>query len=603
MRLRTVLRRLFHLSLWGEIARSASEGEDRRLEPRARIVRIGGAVLGFLLVAWPAFAGDEELTPDEIAAVIAADVSAPATPVPGFLVGAARASLDPAPALFGGTTWQTSGCSVYGTDGFAPTGDHLLPDPSDPETLPGQLRGWPDASPDCIYLGGFGLGPVRPAARVGQGGVWVRAIAISNGQRTFVYAIADTVGWFARYDERVCADCGIRDVREAVASAVGLDVGDVIVGSTHTHAGADTYGGWGGIPSWYRSQLRDAAIAAAKQSIASLRPATLTVGEVHLRHRNNERRDTYYSTTDTGATWVQARETAAEPCAPEDVQCPPVIATWMTYAGHPTIVGDAILHADWPGASARRLEATFGGVGLVFEGGLGNVSVSGLGGASDEERAEATGIAIADDVTADILVNGRVLLSNAMQAAAQDIVHPATTNPGLTTLASVGLFDREFTPGSKGGGTPGVYAWSKRGELSTSGENNDVPAPEAELPPVPGERARACVSAGPVITTTAGAHRIGELLVAFGPGEIFSNLAEVVKERADGSAVTMVLGQTNDALGYIIQSFEYDLQGNAATEYGTTTGEYEEVFSIDRCFGDHVLEAILESTRALGAGG
>jgi hypothetical protein len=31
--------------------------------------------------------------------------------------------------------------------------------------------------------------------------------------------------------------------------------------------------------------------------------------------------------------------------------------------------------------------------------------------------------------------------------------------------------------------------------------------------------------------------------------------------------------------------------------------EYEEVFSIDRCFGDHVLETALKSTSALNAGG
>jgi hypothetical protein len=37
-------------------------------------------------------------------------------------------------------------------------------------------------------------------------------------------------------------------------------------------------------------------------------------------------------------------------------------------------------------------------------------------------------------------------------------------------------------------------------------------------------------------------------------------------------------------------------------EYATMHGEYEEVFSIDRCFGDHVLESALESTGALNAG-
>jgi hypothetical protein len=258
-------------------------------------------------------------------------------------------------------------------------------------------------------------------------------------------------------------------------------------------------------------------------------------------------------------------------------------------------VGESILHADWPGAAARRFESIYGGVGLLFEGGLGNVSITEASGDTDEESAENTGRAFADAVAHDIKRGGALLASNEMAAAAQDITHPASTNPALVTLATVGLFDRELTPGTAGAGIPGVYHGSRAGELSSSGEDND-PQPDGAL-------LRGCTSAGPTVVTTTGAHRIGELIVAFAPGEIFSNIAEVVKERADRTIVTVVLGQTNDALGYIIQSIEYDLQGNIVTEYGTGTGEYEEVFSIDRCFGDHVLEAMLESTRRLGAGG
>lgn len=552
----------------------------------------------------PSVAAQQEVSPEEVAAILAAEVTAPTgglTPAGTFLVGASRVNLYPSPTLFGGTEWMTGGCTktdvLDDPEGININGDHLLPpfDPNDPEATLDEVRSWPASSPDCIYLGGFGIGPVRPATHVGQGGVWVRTLAVSNGERTHIYQIADLVGWFARYDQTICADCGIRDVRQAVAADLGVGLGDVVVASTHSHATADTYGGWGGIPDWYRNQIRDSAIAGAKQAVANLEPAELDVGEVHIRNRNNERRDTYYSTADTGATWLQAKtpceKTKSDGCKGEQE----VIATLTTYAGHPTIVGAPFLHADWPGATARRFETLYGGVGLLFEGGLGNVSVSGLGGATEEEEAENTGIAIADRVAADIAANGRALTSNTLAAATKDITHPVSTNPGLITLANAGLFDRETIPGTPGAGFPGFYHWSKRGELSSSGEEND---PESR-----GEFLSGCTTSGSTVITTAGAHRIGELLIAFGPGEIFSNIAEVVKERADNSVITMVLGQSNDALGYIIQSFEYDYAGNAVTEYGTTTGEYEEVFAIDHCFGDHVLETMLESTRSLGFGG
>src|SRR5882757_4962703 len=115
-----------------------------------------------------------------------------------------------------------------------------------------------------------------------------------------------------------------------------------------------------------------------------------------------------------------------------------------TFAAHPTIVSDPILHADWPGAAARHFEAVYGGVGLLFEGGLGNVSVSSAGGPDGESNAENTGIAISDDIARDIAHSPHLEQSNDMKASVQDITHPAMTNPGLVTLGSVGMFDREF---------------------------------------------------------------------------------------------------------------------------------------------------------------
>lgn len=566
--------------------------EVRLLPTRAEVLEAAGPIF----VSGAITPGDIELSPQEVPGVAASTVTAPSggvTPVGTFLVGASRANLFPEPALFGGQTWQTEGCTDL--DGPVIDFEHL------PPIAPGNIKpsdfvGWPAASPDCIYLGGFGLGPVRPATRVGNGGVWVRSIAISNGQETFVYQIADLVGWFARYDQDVCLtnDCGILDVRQRVAAQTGIDLGDVIIASTHSHATADTYGGWGGIPDWYRNQIRDTAVASAKQAIANMEPAQISVGEVHLRDMNNERRDTYYSTADTGASWLQAI-TLSSGGRGKKAGAPSVIATWGTFAAHPTIVSESILHADWPGAAARRFEANYGGVGLIFEGGLGNVSVSGLGGANQEERAENTGIAIAGGLISDIAGNPRRLLSNEMTPAAKAITHPATTNPALVTLSSAGLFDREFEPLTPGAGPPCSYFWSKRGEASSCpGEDND--------PQIDPELLRGCFSEGPSVITAEGAHRIDEFVVAFAPGEIFSNISEVTKERGDQTIVTMVLGQANDALGYIIQNFEYDLQGNVVGEYVAGTGEYEEVFSIDRCFGDHVLETMLEATADLGAG-
>lgn len=479
-----------------------------------------------------------------------------------FLVGADATNLYPTPTLFGGDKWQTEGCTKLEDGEIDRT--HILP---------GDGHGHPFASKDCIYLGGFGVpAPVRPAESIDDGGVWVRSLAISNGEKTVVMQILDAVGWFYKYAASICEGCGIADMRAKIAADTGIPVDNIAIGATHAHAGPDGYGGWGGLPTWYWNQIRDSIIASAKKALMNLEAANITVGEVILRDFNNERRDHYYSTPDYQATWLQAKATGSGA----------VLATMTNYAGHPTIVSGPVLHADWPGAASRGLETSFGGVGMLFEGGLGNVSVRGRGGKDQDEAAENTGKAFAAAIANDIADGGTTLTTNDVTSTVQTLQHPVT-NPVLAAGGLVSFFARDFLPTPDGGGAVAApYHWAK-----------------PELPD-PGY-VRGCDSASAIgVTTISGAFRVGNALILFAPGEIFSNMAEVAKSRTASSAMTFVFGQTNDSLGYIIQSFEFDVLSNLVTEYGTMTAEYEEFFSIDRCFGDHVLQSMLDNAREVG---
>ena len=479
-----------------------------------------------------------------------------------FLVGADATSLYPAPQLYKGT-WQREGCTEIDENNMDQT--HLLP---------GDGHGWPLASKDCIYLAAFGIGPARAAHTVDDGGVWVRSLAVSNGKDTIVMQIVDAPGFLYTYNADICDACGIHDIRQKLAGDTGLPVGNFSVGATHTHAGPDLYGGWGGIPKWYSAQIRDSVIASAKQALLRLTKATITVGEVVLRGFNSERRDTYYSTPDYQATWLQAKTSKGA-----------VLATLANFAAHPTIVGGPVLHADWPGATDRRFEQIFGGTGLLFNGGLGNMSVRGRGGKNEDEEAENTGRAFADAVAVDVRGGGVKLTTNDVVAKIAEVSHPVT-NPLLALGGNLNLFSRDSLPTSPGGDVPGAYHWSKSGSLPDN--------------PDPG-MLRGCDTASAFqVKTIVSGYRIGNALILIAPGEIFSNMAITAKSRTASSAITFVFGQTNDSLGYIIQSFEFDTQGNVATEYGTMTGEYEEVFSLDRCFGDHVLQTMLDISHTLG---
>jgi hypothetical protein len=263
-----------------------------------------------------------------------------------FLVGATTTSLAPDP-----TKWQTKDCALEDESQFhdplylvnrAAAGHHVPP-------------GWPK-SPNCVYLGGYGIGPARVGTSVDPyNGYKVRSLAISNGRKTIVWQIMDAVGYFAKYRADLCADCGMLDMRRRIATAIGMPVDNVAIGATHTHGGFDGYGAWGGIPDWYRTQIRDAVIGSAFDALRAMRPAQLEIGDVNARSFSGQRRDTYFSANDYGAVWLQARRLGGA----DGGQAGDVIATLVNYAAHPTMLGDqSVMHGDWPGEADKAPSAT-----------------------------------------------------------------------------------------------------------------------------------------------------------------------------------------------------------------------------------------------------
>jgi hypothetical protein len=114
-----------------------------------------------------------------------------------------------------------------------------------------------------------------------------------------------------------------------------------------------------------------------------------------------------------------------------------------------------------------------------------------------------------------------------------------------------------------------------------------------------------CNSASPItVNSSVSIARVGPanggLLITGGPGELFSNLTNTIKERSV-AGTTLPLSLVNDGLGYIMQSFETDhVARQAVGFYNSELSEYEDAYSIDACFGDHVLEQTLAGMNSLG---
>jgi hypothetical protein len=428
---------------------------------------------------------------------------------------------------------------------------------------------WPE-NPDCLYMGGFGIGPVNPILDWDRApedpgyrpdgdpttgmGLWVRTVAISDGTDTAVLTVLDAEGYLHEYASKCEAAnrpaCGARGIAETLGAELGFDPDGMVISSTHAHSSPDLIGGWGFVPDWYFAQVVDSIHASVREAVAGMQPAILETGEELARPFNGERRDTYRSAEEQHLAWIRA----VTPGRGRGQQAPAVIATIGAYAAHPTSYGTngGTAHADWVGVFTRRLETRFGGMGMHLMTGLGNMA----------NRTGRTGsVALADLIPP--VGDGQPIVGTDVRATATRWQHPVTNAP-LSALGLPGFFDRSFLP------TPASVR---------TGERPDT-AP--------------CLSAAPFsVELQASAIRIGDALaITAAPGEVFANLTNTLKEQS-GAAVTLPLGQANDALGYMPQQFELNEVGQQGLGFavsGVAVVNYEDSYAIDRCVGDMVLE-------------
>jgi hypothetical protein len=513
-----------------------------------------------------------------------------------LLVGAAKTSMTPRPddmksKGFPDARWETDPAKCNSED---PAWYQDLPAAataaSDGIVTAGSP--WPE-NPDCIYMGGFGIGPANPVKAFDpELGLWVRSVAMSDGSKPFVMTVVDAEGWLWDYKSK-CTDCGAKQISAALAAdpelaALGAKPESFILHATHSHSGPDFIGGWGFVPDWYMAQITASIKATAKQALLSMQPAVLEAGEIEARAFNGERRDTYRAAEEQQLSWLRAVAVDSGTAAPAAAATttdsgkdkdkgkpspspsptatpapePKTIVTLGAYAAHPTTRGtnDGIASSDWVGFFEKRLEDRFGGVGMHFMTGLGNMSASG---------GTGIGTKLADLIPA---VGGGTPVTDPTVRVAQTTYRSALTNVPLTALGTPGFFDRKFDP------TPVAVS---------VGENENAPCTSASAQSVE----------LPVTVAKIGS----QLVFTTGPGEEFSNLTNTIKEKNPGK-VTFPMAQVNDALGYMPQSFELNPVGQQGLGFvagGYVFVNYEDSYAIDKCVGDGILETTLAALTAL----
>ena len=163
-----------------------------------------------------------------------------------------------------------------------------------------------------------------------------------------------------------------------------------MIGSTHTHAGPDLQGLWGGVPEIYRERILGLIVDSMVAAWNQREPAALQVGADTADNRNRRG----WEFTDDVLFTLQAR-------ALDDDE---LLGTTVAFAAHPVVLDDdnLLVSRDWCGYAVDDLEQATGAPVLYFNGVQGDVSPDVPDGdyADDFERAEAYGVHVSGQAQA-----------------------------------------------------------------------------------------------------------------------------------------------------------------------------------------------------------
>jgi hypothetical protein len=411
-----------------------------------------------------------------------------------------------------------------------------------------------DMLKEDFYLGGFGLSSGKVGTQVDPGvyvekphkaigvlgdlangyGVAVRALAVGDGAHTAILAQLDVQGYFSAYKQ---GPFGLIDIRNDAAKRIATlapkrkdlpGAGQILVDSNHSHAGADTAGVWGGVPTSYLQLVHDRAVEAITSAVLSMKPAYLYYGMTHAGVAGQADKYPSYDPllsndfSDDPANQVMDDELRVLRAVSKDTGAP--IVTYLNFSAHPTVLGgtNRYVSADYTGPLSRMLGSN-GGLGFAQVATLGRTHTAGT------RCPNTTGL----DMARKAMCDGDGYATRVYQHAFDAIssAKPLMGKP-VVNMHSFLLTDAaENAP---------IVA------LSYAGTVVGAPAYRAVNPPW---------LTGDVLGTPTFSGRIGDILISGGPGEMYPQILDTVAKSVPARA-HFSIGTAGDFLGYLISPLE-----------------------------------------------
>jgi len=280
------------------------------------------------------------------------------------------------------------------------------------------------------YLGGYDQMD-KPTA-VSHDPLQVRAFFVGHGTHAVAFAIVDSQGWFAGYQEGAY---GVTDARQAAATAIAglgyaVTPANFIVSSTHSHAAPTVMGIWGPTDPVYLKRVHDATVQALTEAAEHTRKAELWTGAgditdiiVH-NYDGTDSFDGWGIDAHLPILWARDPKTGATEGLYANVPVHPDQFRGSKY-------GEA--SADWPGYVRAHLDQLLGGTAVIADGTLGRQET--IGSIDDYSEVEKQGAFITNGLLRG-LAKARPITTTALGGAEQYIAAPAHNAALLALLAA-----------------------------------------------------------------------------------------------------------------------------------------------------------------------
>lgn len=362
---------------------------------------------------------------------------------------------------------------------------------------------------------------------------WIRAMVLQDSVsgEEVAFLVLDAVG---------AGNLIQKGARAAITEATGIASSNIVFGQTHTHAGADLQGLWGGVPQdWIDNVLYKQAAAAVKAAQASVTPAYLSVKKGHYEDGNRYRRPPQ-TNPDSDA------DTLGGLLLAEDAVTGDVVASLMQFSGHPVSINEdpRIPHPDFPLGVTRHLEETLGGTSLYFNGAIADSS-SGGGSQDCSFRDDGSYEGIGSGDYANQRCKGKGMAEAALSFGDAKALKPDLAIRNQTVYLPV------TNPAFVGGGALGAF--NKYYDFTELPADQAPAELEAQYRFLPQATPYAITD---VTRITLGGASSGLEIVTL-PGEATATFGDWVRSLASPDASTMLFGLTQNSFGYIIPEEEF----------------------------------------------